>query len=129
MTNNPYAKIKQNSVYTASPQELTLMLYNGAIKFCNQGIVAIEEKDIEKAHNSIRRVQDIIREFQITLDMDYEVAKDFAAMYEYVYNRLSQANRSKDIEMLYEVLGYLREFRDTWKLAMNQAKLVKARAL
>lgn len=132
MTKNPYAKIKQNSILTASPQELTLMLYNGAIKFGNQAIIAIENKDYEKAHNSIIRVEDIIQEFQATLDMEYDVANSFAIMYDYIYRRLLEANINKDIEILEEVLGYLRELRDTWKEAMRivkQPKQVQAQAL
>ena len=122
MTNNPYMKIKRNAVYTASPQELTLMLYNGAIKFCNQGIRSIEKNEVEEAHKAIRRVQDIILEFRITLDRRYEVANGMDLMYDYVYRRLSEANVTKDAETLREVLGYLRDFRDTWKQAMNLAK-------
>lgn len=62
--NNPYAKYKSNSISTATPEELTLMLYNGAIKFCNQAAVALEKKDYMKSNKLIQRVQDIIREFQ-----------------------------------------------------------------
>lgn len=128
MTNNPYAKIKQNSVFTASPQELTLMLYNGAIKFCNQAIIAIDNDDNEKAHHSITRVQDIIKEFQITLDTKYTVANDFSMMYDYIHRRLVEANVSKDKAIIEEVLGYLRELRDTWKEVMRLVKQPKAKA-
>lgn len=122
MTNNPYAKIKQNSILTASPQELTLMLYNGAIKFCNQAIEAIKARDIEMAHNKIIRVDDIVLEFMISLDMSYEVASGMQLMYDYMHRRLGEANMTKDIEILEEVNELLREFRDTWKEAMELAK-------
>ena len=122
MTNNPYAKIKQNSIMTASPQELTLMLYNGAIKFANQAVIAINENNPKEAHEKIVRVENIIREFILTLDHTYPVADDMAAMYDYLKRRLSQANIKKDAEILEEVIGFLREFRDTWKEAMNSTK-------
>jgi flagellar protein FliS len=125
MTGNVYDKYKNNSVMTASGPELTLMLYNGAIKFCNQAIIAIENNNCEKAHNLIIKVQDIIEEFQSTLDKKYEVAHSFDIMYDYIYNRLIEANINKDVEMLKEILVYLRELRDTWKEAMQIVKQTK----
>ena len=73
---NPYAAYNNSKIQTATPAELTLLLYEGAIKFTNIAIVAIEKGDIEKAHNNIRKTENIIREFQITLDHKYAVAKD-----------------------------------------------------
>lgn len=122
MTNNPYAKIKQNSIMTASPQELTLMLYDGAIKFGNQAVQAIENGEIEKAHNMIIRVQNIIGEFRSTLDMQYEVAQSLDLMYDYIYRRLFDANISKDNTILTEAVDLIRELRNTWKEAMVLAK-------
>lgn len=118
---NPYAQYNNNKVLTASPRELTLMLYEGAIKFCNIAIVSIEKNDIEKAHINIKKAQRIIDEFRITLDTSYEVAKDFERIYVYIANRLVEANLNKDIEILEEVLQHLRSLRDTWKEAMNIA--------
>ena len=120
-----YNKYQNNAILTASPQELTLMLYNGAIKFCNLAIKAIDEKENQKAHNSIIRVQDIIQEFQITLDRKYEVSKSFDIMYDYISNRLVEANISKDKEILLEVNGLIKELRDTWKEAMVISKQKK----
>ncbi|MGN1170555.1 MAG: flagellar export chaperone FliS, partial [Lachnospiraceae bacterium] len=89
---NAYAAYNNNKVLTASPAELTLMLYDGAIKFCNMAIQGIENKDIEKAHNNIRKVERIIQEFQITLDHKYPVAQDFDNVYNYILSRLRDAN-------------------------------------
>lgn len=119
---NPYSTYANNSIETASPEELTLKLYEGAVKFCNQAIIAIENKDIDKANETIIKVQDIIREFQITLDMQYEVSKGLALMYDYLHRRLIEANMQKNIEILEEVRGFLRDLRDTWKQAMVLAK-------
>ena len=73
---NPYEQYQKNKILTASPAEITLMLYEGAIKFCNVAIIAIEQNDIEKAHNNIRKTQRIIEEFRNTLDHQYPVAED-----------------------------------------------------
>lgn len=119
--NKAYAAYNNSKILTASPAELTLMLYDGAIKFTNIAITAIEKKDIEKAHNNIMRTERIIIEFQSTLDHKYEVAKDFDAVYSYLIRRLRDANLKKDPEILEEVLKHLRTMRDTWKEVMAKA--------
>ncbi len=122
MSNNPYQVYKNNAILTASPEELTLMLYDGAIKFCNQAIMAIENNKTEDAHNLIIRVQDIIQEFIITLKTEFEVSKNFSVMYDYIYRRLIEANLKKDVDILKEVLKYLKELRDTWKEVIRLSK-------
>jgi len=119
---NPYQKMMDNVVMTASKEELTLMLYEGAIKFCNQAIQAIEKKELLEANSYLLRVQDIIREFQMTLNRKHEVSKYFDSMYDYIYRRLVEANFSKDVNIIVEVRDLIREFRDTWKEAMRLAK-------
>ena len=119
---NGYAVYQNNRIQTASPAELTLMLYEGAIKFCNIAIMAVENKEIEKAHINIRKVEDIISEFQATLNYKYPVAKDFNNVYVYRKDRLQEANFKKDKEILEEVLEHLRTLRDTWKEVMRITK-------
>lgn len=123
LANKGYAAYNNNKVMTATPGELTLMLYEGAIKFCNVAIAAIEQKDIEKAHINIRKVGDIITEFQVTLNHKYPVAKDFDEVYTYLNQRLLEANVKKDTEILEEVLTHLRTMRDAWKEVMRLAKV------
>ena len=122
LANNAYSQYANNKILTASPAELTLMLYEGAIKFCNIAIMAIENKDIEKAHNNIMKVQRIIEEFQITLDFKYPIANDFNNVYNYLMSRLREANMTKDKEILEEVNRHIRTMRDTWKEVMRLAK-------
>lgn len=110
---------QRNAIMTASPAELTLMLYEGAIKFCNIAIMGIEQQDMEKAHINLKKAQDIISEFRITLDHKYPVWEDFDRVYEYIYRRLVEANLSKDIEAVEDALKYIREMRDTWKEVMK----------
>lgn len=119
---NAYAAYNNSKVLTASPAELTLMLYEGAIKFCNIAISGIENKDIEKAHINIRKTEKIIEEFIRTLDDRYPVSKDFENVYTYLLRRLFEANCAKDKEILEEVLVHLRGMRDTWKEVMKQSR-------
>ena len=120
---NAYAAYNRNKVLTASPAELTLMLYEGAIKFCNIAIMAIENKDVEKAHVNIIKTEKIIEEFLRTLDEKYPVYKDFENVYNYLMRRLQEANMQKDTAILEEVLTHLRGMRDTWKEVMKQNKI------
>jgi flagellar protein FliS len=122
VTANAQNAYKQNSIMTASPEELTLMLYNGLVKFIMIAQKAVEDKDIQKAHENIIRAQDIIMEFQSTLDMQYEVSYGLAMMYDYMSDRLLEANIKKDREILEEVLHFAKDLRDTWAQAMKLAK-------
>ena len=119
MTGNPYAQYNQNKILTASPAELTLMLYDGAIKFCNIAIMGIEQGDVQKAHNNIMKVQKIIEEFQLTLNFKYEIANDFNNVYNYLMRRLREANMTKDKAILEEIDEHLHTMRDTWKEVMR----------
>ncbi|MEB7773291.1 flagellar export chaperone FliS [Kurthia gibsonii] len=112
---NAYNAYKQNSVTTASPGELTLMLYNGCLKFLTQSKKAIEVKNYEQKNMYIQKSQAIIAELMTTLNMDLDVSKNMMALYEYMYARLSEANMKMDVAIIEEVEGLVTEFRDTWK--------------
>ena len=114
-----YSKYADNKIMAASPAELTLMLYEGAIKFCNMGIIAVEQNNIERSNNDILRTERIIQYLSDTLDTKYPVAKDFDNVYTYLLQRLAEANASKDKAILEEVLGHLHTMRDTWKKVMS----------
>lgn len=118
---NAYAQYKNSRILTASPAELTLMLYEGAIKFCNIAIEGCKASDIQKAHTHIVKTERIISHLRMTLDMKYPVAQDFERIYLYLEKRLVQANVTKDPEILEEVNTHLRSVRDTWKEVMKAA--------
>ncbi|RNB92640.1 flagellar export chaperone FliS [Brevibacillus fluminis] len=115
-------KYQLNQVNTATPAELTLMLYNGAIRFIKQTKMALQENDFTKAHQSNVRVQDIISELIITLDMSNPLSENFLPLYDYLNRRLIEANIKKDVSILDEVEDFLTQFRDTWREAMALAK-------
>lgn len=112
---NAYNAYKQNSVTTASPGELTLMLYNGCIKFLGKAKVAITDKNIQEKNHNIQRAQAIIAELMSTLNMDIDISKQMLPLYDYMNRRLIEANIQNDIAIIEEVEGLVTEFRDTWK--------------
>jgi len=122
MKADPRAKHLQDMVFSATPEDLVLMLYDGAVKFCNQSIMAMENDDIAKANEMSLRAQDIIRELQITLNTDYEIANGLAQMYDYIHHLLVKGNISNNKELVEEARDHIREFRNTWKEAMKLAK-------
>ena len=113
-----------NQVSTASPAKLTLMLYEGAIKFFNLALIGIEENDVQKAHTNIMKAERIIEEFKTTLNHKYPVAKEFDLVYDVIYQKLVQANIKKDPELLEEALTHLRDMHDIWKEVMKANKTV-----
>lgn len=116
---NAYAQYNNSKVLSASPGELTLMLYDGMIRFCNLAEVAVEKKDISKAHTNIMKMQRIIDYLRQTLDMNYPVAEDFERVYIYLSQRMVDANMKKDLEILQEINGHLHAIRDNWKEVMR----------
>ncbi|HEY8341839.1 MAG TPA: flagellar export chaperone FliS [Calditerricola sp.] len=111
---------RQQVVQTATPAQLLLMLYDGAIRFTKQAIAATKEKRIQEAHEANLRVQDIVREWMVTLDPSYPIAQNLMALYDYFLHLLIQANVKKDPAPLEELLGYLEELRDAWAQAAKQ---------
>lgn len=122
MVNNAAEQYANNKVLTASPAELTLMLYDGAVKFCNIALMGLEKNDYEKVSTNLIKAQKIISEFRATLDFKYPVAKDFDVVYDYIYRTLVDANLKKDKELIEEALGRIKEMRDTWKEVMRLNK-------
>lgn len=120
--NNVLNQYKQNAVYTATPEELTLMLYDGCIKFMNMAKYHIEKGNVPKAHESLIRAQDIIYELRATLDDKYEISSNFRKLYDFVLDRLINANLRKEIKPIDEALEIMTGLRDTWKEAMKQVK-------
>ena len=129
MAINVAAAYLDNKIKTATPAELTLMLYDGSIKFCNIAVMAIEENDNSKANTNIIKAQKIMLELRSSLDYKYEISKNLDLLYEYIYSKLIEANMKKDKNILDEVLESLRELRDTWKDAMiietNQQRIAE----
>lgn len=115
---NPYAAYKQNSVNT-SPGELTLMLYNGCLKFIHQAKSSLENENFEEMNLSSQKAQAIISELMLTLDTSYPIFQNMLVLYEFVNSRLIDGNIKKDSEKFEEASAIITEFRDTWKQAIQ----------
>lgn len=122
MLSSTYQQYQNNAVMTASPMELTRMLYNGAIKFVNQGIESIEKKDFSNAHIYIMKAQRIIEELRATLDVKYEIGQQMDQLYVFIYELLVQGNIKKDVKVLNDANDLIREFRDMWQEVIKMAK-------
>ena len=119
---NAYKAYSNSKLMTASPAQLTLMLYDGAIKFTNIAIEAIENKNYVKANTYIQKTLRIIDEFRSTLNFKYPVAQEFENVYVMISEKLVYANMKKDVEVLQDVLKHLRSMRETWEEVMRLAK-------
>ncbi|QVY61208.1 flagellar export chaperone FliS [Cytobacillus gottheilii] len=119
---NPYQKYQQTSVNTASPAELSLMLYNGCLKFMSQAKQAIEQNNIEKKNEYIQRAQMIIQEFMVTLNRDVAMSEDLMRLYDFIFRKLVDANTHSDLTALKEAEEMVLDLRNTWKEMMQNQK-------
>lgn len=121
---NPYLRTK---ILTASPEELRLMLYEGAVRFCNQAKQALEQEDYENSYTCLMRAQKIVLELSTSLDHQAapEICDRLSALYSYIYRRLVDANMERDVKAVDESITLLEYETETWKMLM--AKLVEER--
>ena len=116
---------RRQQILTATPEQLTLMLYNGCLKFIGEGIEAVTDKKYEAANTSLQKAQRIISEFRLTLNMDYEISHQLFPLYNYVYDRLVEGNIKSDVSKLEEARDIITELRDAWVGAMKKARAEK----
>lgn len=126
---NPYLKeYKKNQIETATPEQVLILLYDGAIQYLNRAKVAIEQANDEQYHSNILSCQKIILEFMNTLDMELggSLAQNLYRLYDYLYNTLVKAGLSKNIDNINEVLRHLTSLRETWQKAIEIANSEKS---
>ena len=121
---------KRQQVLTATPEALTLMLYNGCLKFMDEGIKALtaEKPNYEQANISLQKAQNIISEFRVTLDMQYDISKQLMPLYNYTYDRLVEGNMKSDATKVEEAKAIILELRDAWMQAIKKARAEKGPA-
>jgi len=119
-----FNQYRETQIKTASPGKLLLMLYDGAIRFLNVAIKALdkEEKELEKAHIHIIKVQNIISELTVTLDLEKggEIAENLKELYTFMKKHLIKANLEKDTKYLEEVKGLIEQLRVAWKEVVDK---------
>lgn len=122
--NNPYATYQNNSVNTSTPGELTLLLYNGCLKFIQQAKKALETGNIEEKNTATQKAQAIVSELMVTLDTSVAVSEQMMMLYDFVNNRLLEANIKNESKFYDEAADIMTEFRDTWKqvIQINRQK-------
>ncbi|QHE53590.1 flagellar export chaperone FliS [Pontibacillus sp. HMF3514] len=125
MSTQAYQAYQNNSVETASPGELTLMLYNGCLKFIKLAKRGIENSDYELKNTNIQKAQKIIQELMVTMNPDYSITEEIMPLYDYINRKLMEANIKNDISMLDEAAEMVTEFRDTWKEVVKQTRQQK----
>jgi len=121
LAQNMYQK---TAAQTASPEKLLLMLYDGAIKHTKAALKGLHDCRNEDAHVHLLKVQEILEELIISLNMDYEISKHLRSLYEYFISKLVEANVSKDTAGVELVLDFLSELRETWAQAAQQVARV-----
>ena len=114
---------RQQQIMNAPPEQLTLMLYNGCLRFIEDGITAVNERNFEEANTMLQKAQRIISEFRLTLNMDYEISHQLLPLYNYVYDRLVEGNIRSDTEPLDIAREIMTELRDAWVGAMRKARI------
>lgn len=116
---NPYLRTK---IMTASPQELRLMLYDGAIKFCNQARAAMQKQDFEGSYTNLMRAQKIVLELSTSLDhkADPQLCDRLSALYTFIYRQLVDANINRDPAYIDEAVKLIGYERETWQMLMQK---------
>lgn len=116
---NPYLKTK---VMTASPQELRLMLYDGAIKFCHQAVTALNEQNYENSYSALMRAQKIVLELSTSLNHEAApgLCDRLSALYTYIYRLLVDANIGRQREPVGEAIELLEYERQTWQMLIDK---------
>lgn len=125
---NPYLQqYKQNQIETATPEQILILLYDGAIQFLNKAKIAMEEGNYEQFQSNIFSCEKIILEFMNTLDMELggKLAETLYQLYDYLYNILVTASISRNIDKVDEVLHHLTGLRETWQKAIIIANAEK----
>ena len=123
MVNNAAEAYRRQQIMTATPEALTLMLYNGCLKFMDEGMKALAAKQYEQANNALIKAENIISEFRVTLNMDYEISHQLLPLYNYTYDRLVEGNMKSDVSLIQQGYDIIKELRDAWMQAMKKARV------
>jgi flagellar protein FliS len=122
---NPWKSYRQIATQTAPPGQLVLMLYEGAIRFLERGLAGFELEDPAQSnmavHNNLQRAVDIIRELNLSLNMEQggEFATTLRRLYEYFDRRIWESNMQKRPDGVQEVIRHITVLRDAWAAMLS----------
>ncbi len=121
MASTGHDAYRTNAIETASPEQLTLMCYDGALRFMRRAAKALDDGDLADASYATGRAQAIVNELNITLDMEAggEIATNLRGIYLFVNRHLSDAMVSKEASKVRESMGLIGDLRGAWAEAMN----------
>ena len=119
MLKNPYQTYQKQAVTTSKPEDLTLMLFQGLVKFIRLAKISLENKNYEESNRNNIRAQDILSELIVSLKKEYEISASLHTMYDYMKTRLIEGNLKKNVQILEEVEGYALELSESWSSAMK----------
>ena len=125
MYENPYQRYRQVQLETASPLELIIKLYEGALRFINLAKKGLADGDYQLVNNSLLRAQAIVNELNLSLNMDYEISHNLRELYLFINRSLIEANIAKDGSKLDEIMEMLMSLKDAW-VQINEETKVKA---
>lgn len=120
MAGEPYQAYRDTQVTTAAPGELLLLLYGGAIRFGTQAVQQLTEQKCEEAHKLLLKTQDLVAEMTAALDFNHELAHHLYLLYDYMTERLVEANLKKDPRPAAEAVALLRSLREAWETALKK---------
>lgn len=117
----------RGAILTATPEQLQLMLYDGAIRCCMQARDAIERKDFEASFHKLTRAQNIIQEMQngLNYDVNRDLCERVAAIYNFLYRKLIDANVHRDLGAIDDALRVLKIERETWQLLVEKVRALR----
>lgn len=119
VASHPFQTYQKQAVTTSRPEELTLMLYQGLVKYIRLAKIDLENNNIEGSNKHILRAQDILTELMITLKTGYEISESLLSIYDFMKGRLIEANLTKKVDLLEEVEGFALELVETWSGALK----------
>jgi flagellar protein FliS len=122
---NPYQNYRQNSVTTAGPEELVVLMYKGLEKNIKQGMLYIRQNNYEKANQVLLRGQDILNELMMSLDMSVGISHQLYTLYDFMLVNLRDGNVEKDCKKLKDVLGIITGLREAWEGALVSVRQIK----
>ncbi|MDP2843598.1 MAG: flagellar export chaperone FliS [Acetobacterium sp.] len=124
---NAYQESKRYAIESLSKGEVVVKLFEEAEKQVKMGIILIEKNSFAKAYNCIAKAQKIITSLNLSLDMQYPISMELNQMYSFIFDKLGEANASRDIQLLQSIMALIVDLKDSFKEAEKMSNPLKSR--